>query len=359
MSLQKDALRRRVVQTQHDVFADTSAFRQTLQPAPAPLAADPIEKATAKGRRPTKFYLSPLTIGAVIAIDSPWLAVTFALGIAAVAAAGIRRVWGSTLTASVAWCAVSALTVAAVETYLAVSRGETTELSRSLLRYAAVASTFCPIMAVLGSKRPQNRGWQWIVVSLWIVLLVPAGQSLAAPSGQRLELSSIWRGMLIALMAMELLNYLPTRFALLAVLATVGQALLLAPYLLSHETRELAVGSGLLLILIAGLSALLSVRRRGKKASQSCQSGPLWHLEQRWFAFRDGWGAFWGLRILQRVNQTAELSGWPVRLHWSQGFVGETSAIDEAATAHIEQTFDSLLRRFERLNQAVPQPRPS
>jgi hypothetical protein len=294
-----------------------------------------------------------LTIGAVIAIESAWLGVACAVGIAAVAAAGIRRVWGSTLTAPVAWCAVSALTFAAVETYLVISGSETTELSRSLSRYAAVASTFCPIMAVLGSKRPQNRGWQWIVLSLWIVLLVPAGHALAAPSGQRLELSEIWRGMLIVLVAMELLNYLPTRFALLAVLATVGQALLLAPYLLSRETSELAAGSGLLMILIAGLGALLSARRRGLKAAEVNRSGPIEYLERRWFAFRDGWGAFWGLRILQRVNQTAELSGWHVRLHWSQGFVGETSAIDEAATAHIEQTFDSLLRRFECLNQTT------
>ncbi len=282
------------------------------------------------------------------------------MGIGALAAVGIRRVWGSTLRAPVAWCVVSALTIAAVETYLAVFPNEITEFSRSLLRYAAAASTFCPIMAVLGSKRPQDRGWQWIVLSLWIVLLVPAGQALAAPSGQRLELSGIWRGMLIALIAMELLNYLPTRFSLSAVLATAGQGLLLAPYLLSHETSELAVGSGLSLILIAGLSVLLSARRRGKKTGQLNQPGPVEHLECRWFAFRDGWGAFRGLRILQRVNQTAELSGWPVRLHWSQGFVGESAAeIDDANVAHIEQTFDSLLRRFECMNQTAPQPRPS
>jgi hypothetical protein len=274
------------------------------------------------------------------------------LGIAAVAAVGIRRVWGSTLTAPVAWCAVSALTFAAVETYLAVSRGETTDLIRSLLRYATVASTFCPIMAVLGSKRPQDRGWQWIVLSLWIVLLVPAGQALAAPSGQRLELSAIWRSMLITLIAMELLNYLPTRFALPAILATVGQGILLVEYLLNRETSELATGSGLLLILIAGLGAPLSGRRPGKKTGQLNQPEPVERLERRWFAFRDGWGAFWALRILQRVNQTAELSGWPVRLHWSQGFVGEKVAdVDDAVVAHIEQTFDSLLRRFERLNQ--------
>jgi hypothetical protein len=58
------------------------------------------------------------------------------------------------------------------------------------------------------------------------------------------------------------------------------------------------------------------------------------------------------LRILQRINETAELSGWPVRLSW-RGFAridGDAAAdVDPPTTLHIQQTMDSLLRRFERL----------
>jgi hypothetical protein len=42
-----------------------------------------------------------------------------------------------------------------------------------------------------------------------------------------------------------------------------------------------------------------------------------------------------------------------VRLHWSQGFVGEKAApLDDPTLAHVEQTFNSLLRRFERIGDS-------
>jgi hypothetical protein len=85
-------------------------------------------------------------------------------------------------------------------------------------------------------------------------------------------------------------------------------------------------------------------------------SSPLAVQNRRWTAFRDGWGAFWGLRLLQRVNQTAELSRWPVRLDWWNGLVvsnGDEAegviAVDKQTIEQIEQAFDSLLRRFERV----------
>ncbi len=41
-------------------------------------------------------------------------------------------------------------------------------------RYIAAMSTFSPIMALLGAKRPQDRGWQFIVATLWAILSLPA-----------------------------------------------------------------------------------------------------------------------------------------------------------------------------------------
>jgi hypothetical protein len=77
----------------------------------------------------------------------------------------------------------------------------------------------------------------------------------------------------------------------------------------------------------------------------------------RWLAFRNAWGAFWALRVLQRVNQTAELSDWPIRLQWS-GFVRVNEAPDAASnisldaptTAALNQSLDALLRRFESID---------
>jgi hypothetical protein len=234
-------------------------------------------------------------------------------------------------------------------------------LTVSLGRYAAAVGAFCTLMAVLGAKRPQDRGWQWVVLSLWIIMLVPAMQAVAARSGQQLELFGAWRLLIWGLVAMGLLNFLPTRFALPAIIASVGQTLLLSPYLLegTHVERWRALGP--VGLFVAALTALLMARmRRPADGGNDERVDPLRTFNDRWLRFRDGWGAFWGLRILQRVNQTAELSEWPVRLEWSRGFVGAASedaapfiaTLDEQTIAHIEQTLDSLLRRFERLESA-------
>ncbi|HEX6963971.1 MAG TPA: hypothetical protein VF175_19040, partial [Lacipirellula sp.] len=255
----------------------------------------------------------------------------------------------------------SALTLGAVEIAALQNLGDSDSLAISLWRYAAAVSTFCPLMAVLGAKRPQDRGWQWVVLSLWVILLVPALQAVAARTGERLELAGAWRMLLWALIAMGLLNYLATRFALPAILTSVGQTLLLAPYLLGGTMAPQWRAFGTLLILIAGCIAMVIARRRDSHvAATGTDIDPLHKFNDRWFRLRDGWGAFWGLRILQRINQAAELSGWPVRLEWARGFVAASAAATERGgreivaqptLAHIEQTLDSLLRRFERIDR--------
>jgi hypothetical protein len=221
----------------------------------------------------------------------------------------------------------------------------------SLWRYVAAAMTFCPLMGVLGAKRPQDRGWQWVVLSLWVILLVPAMQAVAARSGHRLELYGAWRLLLTALIGMGLLNYLPTRFALAALLFAIGQALLFGPYLVTIESSGDGWRiAGLALILATAATAFVTASRGIPVTSDVGESSSIARFNARWFAFRDGWGAFWGLRVQQRMNQTAELSGWPVRLEWWDGFVPRSDeAINPQLAAHIQQTLDSLLRRFERL----------
>src|SRR6185295_15343995 len=79
---------------------------------------------------------------------------------------------GTTLVAPWAWSALATLTVAGSE----VAAGLAGDLASWIvpLRFMAAMSAFCPIMAVLGAKRPQDRAWQFIVLSLWAVLCLPA-----------------------------------------------------------------------------------------------------------------------------------------------------------------------------------------
>ncbi|MBA3480679.1 MAG: hypothetical protein H0T51_02585 [Pirellulales bacterium] len=308
-----------------------------------------------------QMWTQGVTIGAAVPSGSgSWIAAALALAIAVTAVTTHLWLRGTTLAAPAAWGFWSGVTIFAVEGSLAM--GSVNPLWDSLWHYAAAAGTFCPLMGVLGAKRPQDRGWQWVVLSLWVILLVPAMQAVAARSGHRLELYGAWRLLLAALIAMGLLNYLPTRFALAAILFAIGQALLLGPYLFTITTSgEGWRVAGLVLILAAAATARVISSRRVAVSSDDGKSSTTARFNARWFAFRDGWGAFWGLRVMQRVNQTAELSGWPVRLEWWDGIapiaVGDDAAaneltLDSQSVAHIQQTLDSLLRRFERLDAA-------
>jgi hypothetical protein len=277
-----------------------------------------------------------------------WWAAALAMILAAGGLATLRRVRGTTLTAPVLWWITSALAIAAVEATLALRHIDAATLPASLWRYAAAVGTFCPLTAVLGAKRPQDRGWQWVVASLWLVLLVPVAQAVVAPGGTRLELFAAWRWLLLGFIAMGLLNYLPTRFALSALPVAAGQYLLLegAAGNASGPFSKYGMLWGLGLLSAAWLSGEIAVFIRRPAIALSPQT-------RRWLAFRDGWGAFWAIRVLQRVNQTAELGGWPIRLQW-RGLVSADA--DETASpqtlappieAALNQSLDTMLRRFE------------
>ena len=282
---------------------------------------------------------------------SGWLAIACPVLLALAGFAILPRVRGTTLTAPALWWMAVAATIAAVEALLAYNRVAPSTLAASLWRYTAAVGTFCPLIAVLGAKRPQDRGWQWVVASLWLVLLVPVAQAVASPSGTQLELVAAWRWLLWGFIVMGLLNYLPTGFMLSALGFAAGQIVMLglASDVAKEQSATTRVASAVALFLQAWVTAEVTSRWFRPSPAALPQTN-------RWLAFRDAWGAFWALRVLQRVNQTAELSHWPVRLQWD-GFVLANAAPDDTpaisldpsiATA-VDQSLDALLRRFERL----------
>jgi hypothetical protein len=302
-----------------------------------------------------RMQMLAVTLGAVVtAAAGSWLTAGLAAVIAIVGFIAFRRLRGTTLAAPAVWTVIAAISLAVVEVALVSQRDDGEQFTASLWRYAAAVGTICPLMAVLGAKRPQDRGWQWIVLALWVVLLVPAAQAVAGRSAQQLELFTAWRLLLGALIAMSVLNYLPTRHAASALLFATGQSLILWPYLSGRDGGPTLRLIGLGGIAAAALWALCTASRCAHNAEPP--SSLLALQNRRWRAFRDGWGAFWGLRVLQRVNQTAELSRWPVRLEWWTGLVVSDGdqvegviAVDKQTVEQIEQAFDSLLRRFERV----------
>jgi hypothetical protein len=261
--------------------------------------------------------------------------------LAALALHGYARLRRSTLGAACLWTAFSASCLVLV----AVVEPQLEGIGQSAFHFAMACTTFCPVMAVLGAKRPQSRGWQWIVLSLWIVLVWPAAQAVLLPAGVQLELFVAWKLFLWGLIAIGLANYLPTTNWRAAILLALGQVLLLRDFL-GLPATESPVVSDLVAVLSLLSAAGLVFQRSDARTTGESNHSSLDASTSRWIRFRDMFGAFWALRILGRVNQAAEFRAWPMRLSWHGFVTPETESPSDEQLAELQQSLDSMLRRF-------------
>jgi hypothetical protein len=249
-----------------------------------------------------------------------------------------RRAAGSTLRAPVAWGGVALVAVMLVEFWLCVAPTSSTQVTT--WRYLAAVGTFCPAMALLGAKRPQDRGWQFVVASLWLVLAVPALQSLVFAPQSRLDLHPAWQAFLLLLAGVSLVNYLPTRFALPACLVAAAQLLLLHDFgpVPWRGSGSDAVLTALSLLAMATTFAGIGWPRRQTATTQS---------DRAWLDFRDAFGAVWALRAMERINQAARQAGRAESLRW-YGFAEPWDPLEESGGANdsLATTIRMLLRRF-------------
>lgn len=247
------------------------------------------------------------------------------------------RFTGTTLVAPARWTAASLVFLGVVEIL-----PHFVVLAESTLHaweYAAASFTLCPLMAILGAKRPQNIGWQWIVLSLWGVLLLPVVEMLILWRGGELDEGPARRWFLVILLGVGCSNYLLTRFWFAAGMATAGQLLILSRYLpwtLPDGEHYFAIGNGLIAGAIA--CAWWQTRRSAAKSN--------W--DAVWIDFRNAYGLVWSLRVLERVNTTNKLAGLSSELTWfgfsSPDAAEETPTPQELASR--EKTMRTLLRRF-------------
>lgn len=189
--------------------------------------------------------------------------------------------------------------------------------------YLALCLTGCAGIAVLGARRPGVSAWNFVVVGLLAVLLLPI---LKGFGEVRLEAAQEW--FLIATLMVPLLNYLPTRAAAGAVFVAAGCGV---------EILRLSGGSspawlGSLLLSFAPWSAWMGLAKRRRQL-------PGTEFDRLWLAYRDRFGFVWGQRMREQFNRAAHHAGWPVELRWS----GLHPAME---SAELLATLRAVLKRF-------------
>jgi hypothetical protein len=187
--------------------------------------------------------------------------------------------------------------------------------------------TGCAGIAVLGARRPGAAAWNFVVLGLLAVLLLPILNGLG-----ELRLEPAQELFLAITLAVPFLNYLPTRLGASAFLAAVGCSWEMARLLGWAAGRS---WFGLLLLAASPWTAWAALVYRGHIKSE---------FDRLWLAYRDRFGFVWGQRIREQFNRAAHHAGWPVVLHWH----GLHQATDQPAPdlAQLVATLRAVLKRF-------------
>ncbi len=246
---------------------------------------------------------------------------------------------GTTLVAPWWWAFGSLAALSTVEALVDLAVLEPAH--HAAWRFLAATSTLCPGIALLGAKRPQDRSWQWIVASLWLIIALPAIQQLVLHKSGTLEIHPARAWFMLGLILFCVSNSVLSRYWPAVLVAGCGQVGLLGPFLpiplQSASSSEWTWG-------IAAISLSVLLTLVGFLARQSARP-----LDQVWLDFRNWFGLVWSLRFMEQMNAVARQNGWNVVLQWSgfRAFDGSSEwelPPDQARV--LRQSLQNLLRRF-------------
>lgn len=205
---------------------------------------------------------------------------------------------------------------------------------RSAVRYLAPCLTACAMVAVLGARRPGVEAWNLVVAGLLAVLLLPVAEGfltgIIVPSG---GFRLIFLG---AIIAIGVLNYLPTRLgpaAILMAYGCVGEFAELMKLGIPQLPEKRTISQGALALVPWVAWGL--VRGRPRPDSE---------INRLWSDFRDRFGLVWGQRLREQFNNAASHAGWPVVLRWN-GLQTRAGA-PPPDVAVLKTTLLALMRRF-------------
>jgi hypothetical protein len=253
------------------------------------------------------------------------VAVVFMVGIYPLAKA-LRANKATTLWQSLVW-AVAAWVAWIGVAWLRVLRPGVAE---QLGAYGALCLTGCAGIAVLGARRPGASAWNFVVVGLLAVLLLPI---LNGMGELRLEAAQVV--FLFVTLLVPVLNYLPTRLGPSALFMAAGCSWEMMRLLSGTATADLS-WLGLFLLALVPWTAWTALTKPRPAASE---------VDQLWLAYRDRFGFVWGQRMREQFNRAAHHAGWPVVLRWSG--VHTTGSESSADPAALVATLRAVLKRFE------------
>jgi hypothetical protein len=197
--------------------------------------------------------------------------------------------------------------------------------------YLALCLTGAAGVAVLGARRPSVGAWNFVVLGLLAVLLLPVAGALIGLGPVRLE--PVHLIFLAIILAVLVLNYLPTRLGVGGLLLAVACGIEVA-VLAQCDVGALAALAPWLL----GLApwAALAMTRWGPV--------PITEMEAVWRAFRDRYGVVWGEPRREEFNRAAANAGWALQLGWHGP--RRTNAGEAPDPARALDLLRSVLKRF-------------
>ena len=274
--------------------------------------------------------------------------------VAACAGAFLAR---GTTAVPAAWWAGGAALAFTVESAARASGGLADPASQASARLAVAALSLCPIMSLLGAKRPQHGVWQFIVASLAGIIALPAASAALVRPGSPPDVHALQRWFMLALVLVAAMNFAATRHGVAAMVVAVGQLILIRQFMpfvdsLKQQGAALdAVAAWLVAmggIVAAAQSWLWPAQQRvvgNELASRRGGGADLAAFGAAYLALRETLGAAWTLRIAERFNAVAESRGWPCRLRFDGLHVGGDPD-DRAWRGDALRTGRALLRRF-------------
>jgi hypothetical protein len=209
----------------------------------------------------------------------------------------------------------------------------------AVARYLSLCLTDCAVVAVFGARRPGVGAWNFVVLGLLGVTLLPLAESVFLYGTPQVQANRMI--LVAAVIGAGVLNYLPTRLAPAAMMVGMGCGI---EILIAVDANEMSSRWGQvapvsrLLLAFCPWAAFLSVEWRPAPRSV---------VDRMWRDFRDRFGLLWAQRLREQFNRSAANAGWPVYLYW-QGLRRTPGAPPPSPSQHEEivNALTALMKRF-------------